>query len=77
MKRILFAAVATTFLTSYATPMTAEPTGESRAGGIVKLSFEDEIFQSSVVDGNAVDMSARQSCNAWGYLQKFGGGRVD
>jgi hypothetical protein len=52
--------------------MTPEPAG--RADGTVKRTFEYGMFQSPVVD--AADMSAGQSCGAWGQLQKCGGGRV-
>src|SRR5215469_6157064 len=76
MKYILVAAVAASFLTSCATPVTPEPVGGSRADGTVKLSFEFGIFQRPVVDWNGALDRARQSCSAWGYTgaERFGGG---
>ena len=51
------------------------PTGGSRADGMVKLSYEYELFEVPKIDQQQGVMLAQQRCSAWGYknAEPFGG----
>jgi len=51
------------------------PTGGSRAGGTVQLSFEYGMFEKPQVDVAKATSLASNRCAAWGYsgAQPFGG----
>lgn len=52
-----------------------QPTGGSRADGVVELSYEFGMFEDPQVDMSAAGKSAAARCAAWGYenAEAFGG----
>ncbi|MBI3320599.1 MAG: hypothetical protein HYZ89_08490 [Candidatus Omnitrophica bacterium] len=60
-----------------ATAKVLQPTGGSRADGIIELSYEYGAFERPIVDLNQAVAAARERCRAWGYdgAEAFGGTR--
>ncbi|WP_083303965.1 YecR family lipoprotein [Neisseria sp. HMSC068C04] len=57
--------------------ITPQPTGGSKADGIVTLSYEYTMFQQPVIDEAKATQTALQRCQSWGYssAEKFSGAR--
>lgn len=58
-----------------ATTKVPQPTGGSRADGVVELSYEVGMFEKPQVNWSRADRSADGRCQAWGYsnAERFGG----
>ena len=66
---LLLTACATTYITP-------RPSGGSKAGATVELTFEqNETVRDPVIDWDTADLAAKERCAAWGYLNadRFGG----
>lgn len=65
-------------LSGCATPVTPLPTGGSRAGGTVDMSYEYGALQKPVIDWDQARLAAKQRCAEWGYTDAdaFGGMRT-
>lgn len=50
-----------------ATPVMFEPSGGSRADGVVELSYQYRVFQKPKVSFDQALDAANQTCAAWGY----------
>ncbi|WP_421862935.1 YecR family lipoprotein [Parvibaculum sp.] len=50
------------------------PTGGSKSEGIIRMSYEDGMFESASADWSAADKIAAERCVDWGYggAQRFG-----
>ena len=74
MKNILIASLVL-ILASCAVHVSPEPTGGSKADGIVELGFDIREMQRPIIDENEALRKALKRCQAWGYTkaEKFGG----
>jgi len=70
-----FFIAAAMMLTACATQETLVPTGGSRSGGTVQLSYEYGLFQVPQVNMDRATQTAADKCAVWGYsgAQPFGG----
>jgi hypothetical protein len=58
-----------------ATTKTMQAIGGSRSDGIVRLAYEEGMFEKAKVDPAAAIQTARERCKVWGYTdaEPFGG----